>query len=619
MQPRSWMTSRTRPRAGSMLLASMLVLAGACMSAPPGPPPSATGGGTGGAGHEPVCQPGSSQACYPGPPRTEGVGICKAGVERCRPDGSGFGPCEGAVLPQRESCGTEADDDCDGTADDPDASCVCTPGLLEACYSGPASTLGRGICKAGLRLCDTSGATWRPCEDEVTPQQETCNDDTDEDCDGIVCSAPLWGKLFGDPNVQGVASVGVDASGNVYVGGTFAGSMDLGGNVLVSTGTADVFVASFDTSGNHRWSAQFGGTGPETLNGIAVTPAGGVALAGTFYGSVSFGERTLESVNGLDSFVAKLDEAGAPVWAQRIGETADQTARSVAIDGDENVVVAGHFSGVLFCTSPPIPVCVSSAGGTDIFVRKYDPSGTVSWTRVLGDSQNQFIGGVAVDRDSDVLFTGQFNGTMSLGSEHVDNSGLGPNLFVAKLDSGGNALWMHQYGDTLRQQGNGIAVDAAGTVLVTGMYSGSLDFGPGGALSNGETPTAFAVSLTPAGEPLWARSFGVEGTHSGAAIAADAEGNVVLGGSSQGVVDLGDGPRPSASGLDAFVVKLDPGGRYIWGKLLGGASDQKVTAVAVSPIESAIVIGGSAEGTIDFGLGELAASGVDALVASFSP
>jgi hypothetical protein len=551
---------------------------------------------------------------------TEGVGLCKAGIQTCLPDGSGFGECKGAVTPEAELCGTPTDDDCDGTANETDAGCACTPGEIEACYTGPAPTRGVGLCKSGLRACDASGTVWRPCEGEVTPQQEICSDATDDDCDGIACSAPLWAALFGDANVQAATALGVDASGNIAIGGTFSGSIDLGSGPLLSTGSADVFVASFDPAGTFRWSARFGGAGPDTLQTLATTPAGDVILGGTFSGSVSFGTTTLNRVAGIDSFVARLDPSGTPQWAQQIGETGDQTLRGVAVDAMNNVVVAGYFGGVLLCSPPPVPVCVTSAGGTDIFVRKYDPMGAILWTKVFGDAANQSAFGVAVDPDGNVLVTGKYNGTLDIGTHQATNSGSGlSNLFIAKLDSDGDDLWLRDYGDAGAQEGSAIVTSAQGAVLVAGTYAGTMSLGPAGALSSSDPQTAFALSLDSDGTPVWARSFGEAGAQRGLAISADTAGNVVLTGSAQGPVDLGGGQLPSGGGLDALVVKLDPEGRYLWGKLLGAAGEQKATAVAVSPIDGAVWVAGSADGTIDFGLGELEARGTDAFAVEFSP
>ncbi|WP_242515450.1 hypothetical protein [Sorangium cellulosum] len=631
MELRPFMVTRTCLRAGSMLVGSALVLTLQAACSDPGPPGPGSnagsgdggsggdGGDGGGNGGAPHCSAGAEEPCYPGPPGTEGVGVCVAGVRRCQPDGQGFGECEGAVVPRPEDCSTTVDDDCDGATNEPDALCVCSPGQVEACYSGPDGTNGVGLCAAGLRACDISGTSWQPCNGEVTPAPETCGDLTDEDCDGFACSAPLWAALFGNPNLQSATAAGVDARGDVYIGGTFSGTINLGGDTLVSIGTADMFVASFDATGAHRWSTRFGGSGAETLHGLAVTPAGDVVIGGTFYGSFQVGDATLSSVGALDSFVATLTEAGAPRWARQIGDASDQTLRSVAVDAAGNTVVAGYFSGTLLCTAPPATVCASSAGGTDIFVRKYDPRGAVVWTRIYGDERHQRATAVAMDAEGSVLLTGRFDGTLSMGARQVRNNGLAPNLFVAKLDSGGSAVWLSGYGDTASQEGTGIASAPSGAVLVTGTYMGSLDFGPAGTLPANPTQTAFVASLAPDGAPVWARWFAGDGAQESAAIVADAQGNAVVTGSAQGVVDFGGGPIQSGGGFDAFVAKLDAQGGLLWGKLLGAAGNQKSNAAAISPQTGAILLCGTAEGTIDFGLGEHKANGTDAFAALLSP
>jgi hypothetical protein len=416
-----------------------------------------------------------------------------------------------------------------------------------------------------------------------------------------------------------VTGVGVDARGNTYVGGTFSGSIYLGGEVLASVGTSDVFVASFDASGAHRWSARFGGNGAETLNGLAVTPAGDVAFGGTFYGSFTLGDTTLTSASALDSFVARLDEGGNARWARAFGDRADQTLRAVTVDAADNVIVAGHFNGALVCASPPVPTCVTSAGGTDIFVRKYDPLGDAVWTKVYGDAENQFANAVAADANGNMLVTGRYSGTLTMSPHAVTNRGAGPNMFVAKLDPGGSSVWLADYGDSATQSGTGIAADVSGAALVTGTYTGTIDFGPAGTLPPRTEQAAFVASLDPDGRPAWVRWFQGDGAQESAAIATDAERNVVVTGSVQGTADLGGGPLPGGAAFNAFLVKLDPQGNYRWGKVLGATGNQKSHAVAISPATGAIVIGGTADGVIDFGLGELRATGTDAFASSFAP
>jgi hypothetical protein len=65
-----------------------------------------------------TCSPGQQRPCYSGPADTEGVGACRSGTQVCRSDGSGWGACEGDVLPSDELCDGELDEDCDGTVDE---------------------------------------------------------------------------------------------------------------------------------------------------------------------------------------------------------------------------------------------------------------------------------------------------------------------------------------------------------------------------------------------------------------------------------------------------------------------------------------------------------------------
>jgi hypothetical protein len=95
-----------------------------------------------------VCVPGSQAPCYEGPGGTQNVGVCKGGQKTCLPSGTGYGACNGQVLPQPESCATPADDDCNGqalncTAANQDCNpqtgqCedACSPALLGNSYVG---------------------------------------------------------------------------------------------------------------------------------------------------------------------------------------------------------------------------------------------------------------------------------------------------------------------------------------------------------------------------------------------------------------------------------------------------------------------------------------------------
>lgn len=133
-----------------------------------------------------ACVPNETKTCYDGPPGTEKIGLCVAGLATCAANGASFGPCVGQVVPAQEICGDSKDQDCDGV---PDGSCPCVPGSKESCYSGPAGSQGIGACKAGSKTCLADGSGFGPCVGEVVPVSELCGNLIDEDCDGMVNEA----------------------------------------------------------------------------------------------------------------------------------------------------------------------------------------------------------------------------------------------------------------------------------------------------------------------------------------------------------------------------------------------------------------------------------------------
>jgi hypothetical protein len=184
-------------------------------------------------------------------------------------------------------------------------------------------------------------------------------------------------------------------------------------------------------------------------------------------------------------------------------------------------------------------------------------------------------------------------------------------------------VWAKAYGgSTVGLNGASIGVDAAGDVLVTGDFFGSINLG-GGDLATVGDGDAFLGKLDPAGTQLSAKGFGIAGASQyGYAVAADAAGNVVVAGGFQGSIDLGGGPLTAASSkpqFDIFVAKFDAAGAHVWSKSFGSTLGQKITGLALDSTGAAIFTGDFASG-LDLGGGPLAnAGGLDVFVAKLDP
>jgi hypothetical protein len=173
------------------------------------------------------CTANATQPCYSGPPGTEGTGVCVAGVQTCDALGQGWGPCVGSVSPSPDVCTDSLDNDCNGVLNDGFmngvSGCECFPLSVATCYEGPAGTQDVGECKGGIETCAASGASWSGCNGQVVPTADSCADNLDNDCNGVVndgfgkggagcvCLPGVQKDCYTGPN--GTLNVGVCKSG----------------------------------------------------------------------------------------------------------------------------------------------------------------------------------------------------------------------------------------------------------------------------------------------------------------------------------------------------------------------------------------------------------------------
>ncbi len=504
--------------------------------------------GSGGAGGASLCAPGSILACYDGPAGTEGVGSCKGGLRTCAGDGASFGPCEGAITPSPEGCGTPVkDDDCDGQLP------LCGGELawalragdaqdqraLSVAVDGAGNTLVTGFFKgtltfSGGTLTSTGGADVFLVKLDAAGKY-------------------LWGKAFGDQNDQYGASIAVDGAGNVLVTGRFGGAIDLGGGALASAGGDDVFLAKLGPDGAHIWSKGFGGSGDQYGTSVKADSAGNVVLVGylTDVGSITFGGGAIGSMTGANSFAVKLDPLGNHLWSSGFGEQSGALAYNLAIDGAGNAIVTGQFTGTLALGPGPLPIAAAS----DVFVVKFDPNGACTWSKAFGDESPQIGRGVATNSTGDVFVIGQFQGSIDVGANSLASFG-GHDIFLIKLDSKGSAQWGKRFGLSNDQIGISIAVDSAGSLIFTGQLFGTAEFG-GNALTSAGASDVLVVKLDSAGNHVWSKRFGdADDLQVGYGIASDAANNIFVTGFFEGAVDFGSGPLMSAGGSDVFLARF---------------------------------------------------------------
>ena len=304
------------------------------------------------------------------------------------------------------------------------------------------------------------------------------------------------------------------------------------------------------------WVKQFGGSGSDAGRAVAVDSSDNVLVTGGFNGSIDVGLGPLTSAGGLDAFVVKYSPLGAPLWANRLGGTGLDVANGIAVGAGGNVAVVGYFQNTAnFGTGP-----LTSAGDNDVFLAEYSPTGAPLWSQRFGGVGDDRGAGVAVDGSGNVIMTGGFAGSVNFGGSTLVDLG-GGDIFLAKYSSSGAHQWSKRFGSNsaLGDASSGVAVDGAGNIIITGGILGSVSFG-GDVLWSTQTYDIFAAKFTAAGTYVWSRRAGGAYDDYGQAVAADATGNVLVGGYFRVSADLGGGPLTNVDGPfgDGFIVKYAP-------------------------------------------------------------
>ena len=399
---------------------------------------------------------------------------------------------------------------------------ACEPGSSQTCYSGPPDTLDVGACKAGVATCAPDGSAYGPCTGEVIPNFEDCGTVEDDDCNGsAACEMVDWVKPFGGPKDQIIRKLLVAPDGSIFMGGSFGGSVSFGG----------------DTFSSHSYWDQ-------------------------------------------DAFVAKLSPSGEHVWSRPLWSNSNELVENIALDSTGRLYVAGYFSteinldGLVLSGNPQL----------HLFFAQFDPDGHAVRATALGDSGWFNSSSLAVTRDDGVLLLITGTGTVDFGGGPLTNAGYNTeDVYLAKFDSSGQHVWSKRFGDSYRQSGRRVVVDAAGNIFIVGSFSGVIDFGGGPLTASAplDRRDGFIAKFDAAGNHLRSKSFGGPGNEHIQDIAFDSAGNVVIIGTYDQSFDFGGGPLPHQGGYDIFLAKLDSLGNPIFSAGFGDGADQVSWALAM--------------------------------------
>jgi len=286
----------------------------------------------------------------------------------------------------------------------------------------------------------------------------------------------LWARNGGGVDYATSGALTIDANNDVYVTGQFHNTATFGSLSLNGPGGNDLFIVKYEgSSGNELWGTYMGGANYEYGYGIEVNSLGHIYVAGAFRDTSFFGSQMLVSAGEYDGYVAKLDNLGNLVWIQQIGGVGFDYVLNLQMDAAENLYVTGLMEGQADFTSS---ASLTSNGGSDMFVAKFDEQGGLIWANHGGGIDNDAGYDLALNSEGEVFVVGKMENVASFGNG-VSVTGYGnADVLVTKYDESGNIVWAMNAGSAGSESAEGIVITPEDKIFVTGGLRGSATFGP---------------------------------------------------------------------------------------------------------------------------------------------
>ncbi len=370
----------------------------------------------------------------------------------------------------------------------------------------------------------------------------------------------------------------------------------------------DAYICKLSPNGNFLWARSFGGTvasGQTGIFAIDFDATGNVIIGGRFAGVVDFDPSpavyNLTSNGGDDAFVAKLDQDGDFIWAKNFGGIGADWVSRIALDASGNIFFTGAYTGVANFDPGVGTFNLSALGVTDIYIVKLNNSGDLTWAKSVGGIGNDNGFSLVLDNTANIYAVMTFSGSGDFdpGAGVYNLTSVGAlDAAILKLDANGDFVWAISFGGSGADDARSIVIDKNGDLIVSGKFTGTTDFDPSAGIFeviSAGSADVFVGKYSPFGNLIWAKGIGGTGLDQTNAVVSDALGNVYVSGFFPGTIDLDPGPSVypviSAGSNDMFLVKLDEVGNFIWGKSWGGPQGDQIWATEMDKQGNILISG----------------------------
>jgi hypothetical protein len=345
-----------------------------------------------------------------------------------------------------------------------------------------------------------------------------------------------------------------------------------------------------------RWAsinyAYTSGGSHNSVREMAAGPDGSIYVTGRYNGDLYFRGGKAGFGNSKDGFTAKVNADGTFAWGKTEGALADDSEnRSLAVDKEGNVYIAGQFEGDARIGGKTV---TATGGVWNSYIVSYDAAGNVRWSKIIRSQTGVSVADICVDTSGNVVLSGGYSDDIDFGLGHKLNR-TGEGRYLVSYKSNGSVSWEKDVDVTDWSYDMVVAADGA----IYRMFATEDTFALDGVISLPDVNESWVLVKADAsnGQVSWIKR--LTGNVNGVdfqQLAIDPDGNVFVAGNIEDSLTY-DGVVIKSSGAHGgFVLKVDDGGNLLDQLFM----DETLNEIACNPAGK-LYIGGGFDGTVSIG------------------
>lgn len=334
-----------------------------------------------------------------------------------------------------------------------------------------------------------------------------------------------WAQQYGhDQYANYIQSVSSDNSNNIICFTHFNTSFTIDNTQFDAEDGDDLLVFSLNEDGGTDWAISDGGIGNQIAQEVACDAEGNVYLMGKFSGNLSFAGETFESNGSFDMYLIKLNPLGEMLWIKTFGGPNSESFESLNIHNDKINIVGRYYSYTVLENDT-----IWGVDGTDFFASQFDLDGHLLNYVTFGGESVDYVSDVVADNLGNIYITGDFYQTLQIG-EHLLDAGDMLGIYLLKLDSNLEIVWLQQLDGSDLKPGVKLSSDSQGNIAIAGNFSGTLSFGNINLQTADFDEDIYVAYFYPDGDINWAKRFYSTSMESVSAFEMDRMGDVYISG-----------------------------------------------------------------------------------------